>query len=293
MSLRIRIGNQTNCHAPWRHPWDYALAEGFDAFEWFSDRGRSGWGEELMADADRDDLRRIAEKNDLLFSVHAPYAADPVTPEGARAIGRSIQFAGAVGAGVVNLHLFPQRGARPFADALVPLVRGARAAGVRLSLENTPDCSPDDFNAVFGVLTAVPEAAGRVGLCFDMGHANLHAATRNDYNRYIDLLGEHVPVVHWHAHENWGDRDSHLTLFTGPAAHDDGGLRGLVRRLLRRGFAGSVVLEQWPQPPQLLADACRRLRQLIDDVAREGPSPVSPTRPAERGGRQTPGRSQP
>ena len=129
--------------------------------------------------------------------------------------------------------------------------------------------APDDFNAVFGVLSAMPEAAGRVGMCLDTGHANLHAGTRHDYLGFVDRLGAHVPIIHWHAHENWGDRDSHLTLFTGPSAHDDRGLRGLVLRLLRRGFCGSVVLEQWPNPPGLLVAVRDRLRRLIDSVLAE------------------------
>jgi hypothetical protein len=83
-----------------------------------------------------------------------------------------------------------------------------------------------------------------------------------------------VPIVHWHAHENWGDRDSHLTLFTGPSARDEAGLRGLVRRLVRRGFCGSVVLEQWPQPPGLLVEARDRLRALWISVAAEEGMPA-------------------
>jgi sugar phosphate isomerase/epimerase len=259
----IRIGNQTNRHVAANVPFKFALRQGFDAFEWLSDKGRDGWCEDDVSPSERERLRRIAEEHGLLFSVHAPIAADPTTREGADAIRRSIQFAGDVGAGVVNVHLFPERGARPYATALVPLLEAASAVGVRLSLENVPQTSPDECNAVFGVLSAMPEATGRVGMCFDMGHANLFPGTRNDYVRFLDLLGEHIPIIHWHAHENRGDRDSHLTLFTGPSAADDRGIRSLARRLVQRGFSGSVVLEQWPQPPEQLIQARERLQRLI------------------------------
>ena len=268
-SQQIRIGNQTNCHTPARVPYQFAVRHGFDAFEWFSDPGRFGWSEDDVSPAERAELRRASQTDGILFSVHAPHDADPTSPAGADAIRRSIRFGGEVGAGVVNLHLFPGRGAVPFAESLGPLLEEAGAAGVRLSVENTPQTSPDDFNAVFGVLSGMPEAAGRVGMCLDMGHANLFAGTHNDYVRFVDLLGAHVPIVHWHAHENWGDRDSHLTLFTGPSAHDDRGIRELVRRLLRRRFRGSVVLEQWPQPPERLVEARDRLRRLLDSVGKE------------------------
>jgi hypothetical protein len=42
-----------------------------------------------------------------------------------------------------------------------------------------------------------------------------------------------------------------------------------VLRLLRRGFGGSVVMEQWPDPPGLLVEARDRLRRLIDTVMAE------------------------
>ena len=263
---RIRIGNQTSRQVPSRLPYEFALLHGFDAFEWFSDRGPFGWCEADMDADERKGLREEAAGRRVLFSVHAPVAANPVRPEGAAEIRRSIDFAGDVAAGVVNVHLFADEGAVAFADALGPLLEAARAAEVRISLENTPENSPDDFNAVFGVLSAMPEARSRVGMCLDMGHANLHSSTRDHYLRFVDQLGEHVPIIHWHAHENWGDRDSHLTLFTGPSAHDDRGLRGLALRLLRRGFCGSVVLEQWPQPQGLLVEARDRLRRLWDSA---------------------------
>jgi sugar phosphate isomerase/epimerase len=262
----IRIGNQTSCQVPARLPYEFALRHGFDAFEWFSDRGRFGWCEADMDAGERRVLREEAVGHGVLFSVHAPHAANPVSSEGASEIRRSIDFAGDVAARVVNIHLFVDQGARAYADALGPLLEAARAAAVGLSLENTPQTSPEDFNAVFAVLATMPEAKGRVGVCLDMGHANLHPGTPNDYLLFVDRLGNYVPIVHWHAHENWGDRDSHLTLFTGPSADDDRGLRGLVLRLVRRGFCGSVVLEQWPQPPGLLVEARDRLLRLWDSA---------------------------
>jgi sugar phosphate isomerase/epimerase len=277
-SRAIRIGNQTNCHTPARVPYEFAVRHGFDAFEWFSDKGRFGWSEDDMAPPERSRLHLASREQGILFSVHAPHAADPTSPAGADAIRRSIRFGGEVGASVVNLHLFPEHGARPFAESLGPLLEAAGTGGVRLSLENTPQTTPDHFNALFEILSAMPEAAGRVGMCLDMGHANLCAGTRNDYVRFVDLLGDHVPIIHWHAHENWGDRDSHLTLFTGPSARDDRGLRELIRRLLRRGFSGSVVLEQWPQPPERLVEARNRLRRLLDSTGKElfGAAPANP-----------------
>src|SRR5262245_1004049 len=102
----IRIGNQTSKEVAYALPFSFALRHGFDAFEWFSDRGRGGWSESDMDAAARRLLRYQCEEVGLLCSVHAPYAADPVTPEGEVAILRSIDFGGDVGASVVNLHLF-------------------------------------------------------------------------------------------------------------------------------------------------------------------------------------------
>jgi sugar phosphate isomerase/epimerase len=262
----IRIGNQSNSHVPARLPYEFALAHEFDAFEWFSDKGKLGWCEDDMPPAERTELLRTARERGMLFSVHAPWSADPTTYSGAAAIRRSIRFAGDVGASVVNLHLVADQGAKTFAEALEPLLEVARSVSVRLSLENTPQTSPGHFNEVFGVLATMPEAAGQVGMCFDSGHANLFAGTRNNYLRFVDLLGDYVPIIHWHAHENWGDWDSHLALFTGPSTRDDRGLRELVRRLKGRGFSGSVILEQWPQPPDILVRTRERLMQLLEQM---------------------------
>jgi sugar phosphate isomerase/epimerase len=104
-------------------------------------------------------------------------------------------------------------------------------------------------------------------MCLDIGHANLCAATHNNFIDYLDALTPAVPIIHVHAHENHGDRDSHLTLFTGPSREDDSGIRAFVERLHRRRYRGAVILEQWPHPPELLVEAATRLRTLLDRQA--------------------------
>jgi sugar phosphate isomerase/epimerase len=109
-------------------------------------------------------------------------------------------------------------------------------------------------------------------MCLDVGHANLCDVTRNDYLGYLDRLASGTPVSHVHLHENWGDQDAHLTIFTGPSAHDVAGVEGLISRLVRRGFAGCMILEQWPRPPLLLDTARGRLLELLSQVRGAGPT---------------------
>src|SRR5208283_760872 len=99
-------------------------------------------------------------------------------------------------------------------------------------------------------------------------------ATHNRYLEFVDRLDSRVPIIHAHLHENWGDADTHLPLFTGPAGRDDSGIRGLIERLRHRDFSGSIILEQWPDPPSLLNQARDRLLALLI------PKPVTETSPA-------------
>ncbi len=256
----IRIGNQTCCRVPARLAFEFAVNNGFDAFEWFSDPGPAGWHENDIDARLRQSIRQTGREQNIRFSVHAPWVADPVTESGQKAILCSIAFAGDIAAEVVNIHLFDEYPADAYAGSLPVLIDAAYAAGAILSVENTPRCSPEFVNAVFA---ALGKYAGRsVGLCLDMGHANLFAETRGDYPAYVARLAGNVPIVHWHVHENHGDRDSHLPLFTGPSSLDDGNLRRLTTQLKQRGFSGSAIMEQWPDPPEILVAARQRLLQL-------------------------------
>ena len=190
--------------------------------------------------------------------MHAPIQADPLVPRTHPDLDASLRLAVDLGAALLNIHLAGHPD--DFAAAVLPFAERCAAAGVRLAIENTPDHSPEQFNRLFAVL---PPSA-RAGMCLDIGHANLHRTTANDYIGYLDRLSPEVPLVHAHLHENFGDRDSHLVLFTGPAGKDAGGVAALLSRLASRGFDGSLILEQWPDPPERLLAARDRLARLIE-----------------------------
>jgi sugar phosphate isomerase/epimerase len=262
---RFFIGNQTAFFAPLTDPFAFADRHGFEAFEFFPDRGPTGrgWSADDVTPEQRRYFRTVAEARGIRLSVHAALEAGLLAESAGGNLARDIDLAHDLGAQVLNLHLVPGdvdgccRAALALVDILRPL-------GITLALENTIAVSPDYVNRIFERLqTGAMGRRGGVGLCLDIGHANLCADTRNDYLAYVDRLGRQVPIVHAHIHENWGDGDSHLPLFTGPSGKDPAGVAGLLRRLRQRCYKGSLILEQWPKPPSLLLVARDRLRGMI------------------------------
>ena len=257
---RVRIGNQTAYKAlPPELPFEYAVARGFDAFEWFPDRRPTGqgWDAADLRPEQRAAFRKRAREHDITLSVHAKLPADPLEPGSQGHLEEGFRLAEDLGAVLLNLHFSRADSVARYAEAVQPWAARCGSAGLQLAVENTPADGPDDFNELF------ERVGGGVGMCLDIGHANLHAATRNDYLGYIDRLGPHVPIIHVHAHENYGDRDDHLPPFSGPARVDEAGLAGFADRMLRRGFRGSVIVEQWPDPPGLLDRARDGLARLF------------------------------
>jgi sugar phosphate isomerase/epimerase len=253
---RIRIGNQTSRAArELMLPFEYAVENGFDAFEWFPDRSESGegWQEKQLETAERAMIARTAARCDIRLSVHAPWWIDLAQPEALSRLLPSLELALDIKACVLNVHLCERGGIDAYMRGLNRLLDELEGSATRLTIENTPETGPQAFNELFDRLARVrPTAVARVGMCLDVGHANLAAATRNDFLRFVDELEAQVPVLHVHMHENFGDADTHLPLFTGPSQSNPLGVWGFVERMKRRGFSGSIILEQWPAPPTLL-----------------------------------------
>ena len=265
--MRIRIGNQTSFSAVTiLQPFEYAVFHGFDAFEWFPDKKISGegWSEEDMTKDDRALIKETAAANDIALSVHISSRINRFRQESTEILKDNVLFARDIGARLLNVHYYPEEGISAYCESIKPLMEILADSSIRLSVENTIAVTPEDFNGLFKYLrdAKFPYRAS-IGACLDIGHANLCGPTRNDYLRYVDSLDPAVPIFHIHMHENYGDNDSHLTVFTGPARDDPSGIKGLMDRVSKRGFSGSIILEQWPQPPDILVEARNRLLEII------------------------------
>ena len=263
---RVRIGNQTAYKAAYPAlPFEYALARGFDAFEWFPDRrpdGR-GWAAADLGVAERRSIRDIARDQDIALSVHAKLPADPLHPSAEIFLADGLRLAEDLGATLLNIHLSQADTPARYAEVVRPWASRCARAAIRLALENTPADGPEDANIVFAHLD---DFAGAVGMCLDIGHANLYPPTRNDYLSYFDRLAPNVEIIHMHVHENFGDLDSHLPPFCGPSEADPSGLAGIVERLKRREFRGNLIIEQWPDSPALLDRARVGLREMFESA---------------------------
>jgi len=260
---RFWIGNQTAvAAAALMQPFDYAVQNGFEAFEWFPDKKASGggWDESNLDKPARDYIRETARQRGIRLSVHARWQANPLRPENYPLLIKDLELAEDLGAVLLNIHLYTEEGIEAYARAIAPLVKLLAQTGLRLSIENTPLTTPEHFNHLFVVLRALDSVpADHVGMCLDLGHANLCGPTHNNFLKYFDELDADLPINHLHFHENYGDYDSHLPLFTGPAAKDSSAVSELMQRLKERGYSGSIILEQWPQPAWLLNQARDRL----------------------------------
>ncbi len=268
--IPFRIGNQTAVSAGKPSlPFEFALAHGFHSFEWFPDKkdDGSGWAETDLDRETRKWIQATATDHDLRLSVHAPLGFSTFEQDGLDRLDGAVQYAIDIGAALLNLHLDSRFGPEAFAKSLAPLIRKTAEKGLSLAVENGPEHAPEDFNDFFGCLKAgsFTLPTEHVGMCFDLGHANLCESTRNDYLGYLGRLSPQVPIIHLHLHENYGDADRHLPLFTGPAGTDNTGIRELLAHLNQRGFHGSAILEQWPDPPSLLTRTRDQLQALLPE----------------------------
>ena len=122
----LRIGNQSALSAPTLlRPFEYAVENGFDAFEWFPDRNSfgAGWDESSLDRDAREYIKRTARAHEIRLSVHAPWTANPLDPQAQPILLRQIDLAADIGAAILNIHLYTENGMDAYARAIAPILK--------------------------------------------------------------------------------------------------------------------------------------------------------------------------
>ena len=180
-------------------------------------------------------LRKRAEGLGIPYThSHAPGEAD------GRLTARSIETAGALGAGFMVLHpIWRENGEiiedrdrfiRVNADAVKPWLATAKDAGVVILSENLLWGASKDPRVIAELAAAV--GSEHFGWCFDTGHANIFA-----YQPDV-LRSCAVPPSSLHLQDNHGGGDEHL--IPGEGTIDWGGIVGALAAV---GYACDCVLE--------------------------------------------------
>lgn len=195
------------------------------------------------------DVRRLVASEGLRLGLHAPLSdTNPVSPnpgirrETRRQLLRCVELLAAMGGTAMVVHfgykcpfglLDPSRLPDLFADSVGPVLERARAAGVRVLLENNPRfplAFVQDAEEVLAVLARHPDLA----VCLDVAHA--HTLGPDGARAAAAALASRVESVH--VSDNAGDRDSHLPLGEGSLP-----LVPVVAALEAAGYRGPYILE--------------------------------------------------
>ena len=249
MKNQIKIGNQTACSTKnILDPFDTAVELSFMAFEWFPDKKQDyGWDEFDLDDTTIEKAKTISKKNVIEFSIHMNNKTNVFKKDFVHYIETDIRLAQKLGSNKLITHFQVENGIEKYFKHLIPLLEKTYELNIQLLIENTIKTGFDDFNRLFDHLSNVSHniPITHIGMCFDVGHANIWHQTRNNYNKYLDSLDSHIPIKHIHMHKNDGLTDSHDLIFK-DSGNFENNLDGFFQKLQRKGFLGNIILEHWP-----------------------------------------------
>lgn len=189
-------------------------------------------------------LSRIDGKH---FSVHAPFSniniAEPeptLKKAFLKTLTRSLKAAYKIGAEAWILHpghyspftkCFPELAQHESLKTIKSLSKMAEDYGIRLYVENLPGKNSllSDLESTERFLEKVDES---VGLCLDIGHANLFEGVECFIERLHDRIG------YIHAHDNVGNFDQHL-----PVGEGTVNWKNVVNLLNKFKFKGWMIIE--------------------------------------------------
>ncbi len=199
-----------------------AIMDGVDGFDLFFD----GYLPDDLSESERSALDAWSASGKA-FSFHLPLDSWVVEPPYVGQIMAAARKYRPVTVTVHHDHL---------SDEMFDRLCGAFSGMAAVCVENTLP----DRNALSGrsLLSWLKERDVPTDITFDMGHARLSAG--NPVKVLAEYLDAGARVSTLHAHDNHGDRDSHLSLGQGSVD-----ITGVLRLLRERGQDPVVVLEHW------------------------------------------------
>ncbi|MEM1566638.1 MAG: sugar phosphate isomerase/epimerase family protein [Candidatus Bathyarchaeia archaeon] len=165
-------------------------------------------------------LKETGKNYSLQFSVHAPFAdiniaslSRPILKATIKRLEKSIQLTSLLEADVWVFHPGLRTGISMFypgadwvrnCETVKTLGEIADKHGVKIAIENVPEPYPFLMKNVEHFKRFYDETGEKIGLAFDVGHANI--------NGQMELFLKTFPdkIVHIHAHDNMGRKDEHL-----------------------------------------------------------------------------------
>ncbi len=144
---------------------------------------------------------------------------------GVELVRNRIEMTAQLGGDVVIMHVPGDSKSLPVRKSLEELEASARAAGVRIAIENGKN-----FDVLEQLLSEYD--AGYLGLCYDSGHGNLIGTGL----LRLEALKERLISVH--LHDNDGSRDQHMIPFSGSVDWPQ-----LVRIIAESAYVKPVSME--------------------------------------------------
>lgn len=98
-----------------------------------------------------------------------------------------------------------------FNSAASEILESAKGLGIKIALENNGFAkdSFSDPNEILMIIEDLAKKYNNVGICFDIGHANVYAHNSGkDLINILEALKRYI--IHVHIHENHGTIDEHL-----------------------------------------------------------------------------------
>jgi len=197
-------------------------------------------------------IKELARSFDLKLSLHAPFLDVNIASLSAymrrasiKHLSKSLLKAFRLECRVYVIHggSYPHinvkgRAYRRAVKAIRELATIAEDLDIKLAVENSSLSSSQLFTEADEALSLLREVASEaVGLCLDVGHANIA--------RQLDNFLEDCSkmIVHVHAHDNDGVSDLHLTPGRGIINWPK-----LIKKLREKGFEGALIVETEEDP---------------------------------------------